>query len=160
MSTMAWKERMFPRMCNRMILALEWYVRAAEEGYPRGLFYVANMCFESVILKQSANCAEQLAMAAAKKGCVKAHELLGVIYIRRNVRQTRRKQRRQNSSITLSLQQLVGVESAWRRSKTFVNNLANLGSSAKKRSMTSKRSSTRRQSLNGLKSMAKRPNLT
>lgn len=60
--------------------ALGWYVRAAEKGFPMALIEVATMCFEGTVVEKNRNYAEQLAMAAAKKGCAKAHEQLAHFY--------------------------------------------------------------------------------
>ena len=45
------------------------------------LVNVANMCFEGVLVEKNVNYAEQFGMAAAKKGCSKAHAVLADIYL-------------------------------------------------------------------------------
>ena len=59
-----------------------WYVRAAETGHPMALVNVAVMCSQGTVLEKNVNFAEKFAVAAAKKGCVNAHGLLGAIYWR------------------------------------------------------------------------------
>jgi len=64
------------------LAALGWYVRAAETGYPMALSKVADMCYFGSVLEENVNHAVRLAIAGAKKGCVVAHDLLAVIYMR------------------------------------------------------------------------------
>ncbi len=64
------------------LAALGWYVRAAEQGHPMALCKVADMCLKGTVVEKNVNYAEQLATAAAKKGCAKAHSLLASIYMR------------------------------------------------------------------------------
>jgi len=62
------------------LLALDWFVRAANEGHSTALSYLAYQCYGGRFLERNASHAERLANAAAKKGCAKVHNLLGVIY--------------------------------------------------------------------------------
>eukprot|EP00563_Minutocellus_polymorphus_P004527 CAMPEP_0181026400 /NCGR_PEP_ID=MMETSP1070-20121207/3621_1 /TAXON_ID=265543 /ORGANISM="Minutocellus polymorphus, Strain NH13" /LENGTH=257 /DNA_ID=CAMNT_0023103593 /DNA_START=96 /DNA_END=869 /DNA_ORIENTATION=- len=61
--------------------ALGWFVRGAEKGHPMGLLHVADMYHLGTVVETNVNRAKELAVAAAKKGCAKAHELLGVIFL-------------------------------------------------------------------------------
>ena len=60
--------------------ALGWFVRAAESGHPMALARVAIACYQREIARSFL--AEKLALAAAKRGCHKAHDLLAFIYMR------------------------------------------------------------------------------
>lgn len=62
------------------LLALDWFVRASEKGFPKALVVVANLWFKGNGVKKNVNFAKQLAMAAAKRGCADAHDLLGFFY--------------------------------------------------------------------------------
>ena len=62
------------------LTAMGWYVRAAETGDPTALVNVAVMCSQGTVLEKNVGCAKKLAVAAAKKGCVDAHCLLGTFY--------------------------------------------------------------------------------